>query len=193
MRNFVPQKARLVPAEAERVFTGVIYQVFQWQQLMFDGSYATFEMLKRPDTVKVLAVHEDNLIILHQEQPSYEPFYDLPGGRHDYENETELEAAQRETLEETGMIFENWKLVSAVQTFSNIESFLYIFTACDLKSQGAQKLDPGERIEITPMTFKAVKELGGHAETRFMPTSIFDEASSIKELLELPDISKSKA
>jgi 8-oxo-dGTP pyrophosphatase MutT (NUDIX family) len=188
MRNYIPPKARLVPDEAEEVFAGVIYKVYQWQQQMFDDSYATFEMLKRPDTVKVLAVHDNKLIILHQEQPSYDPFYDIPGGRHDYENETELEAAQRETLEETGMVFKNWKLISAVQTFSNIESFLYMFIASDLRSQGAQKLDAGEKIEVIPMDFEAVKELGNRAETRFMPTTLLDEINSIEELLALPAV-----
>ena len=56
MRKYIPEWAKLVPKEAKKVFSGVIYDVYQWPQEMFDGSMQTFEMLGRPDTVKILAV-----------------------------------------------------------------------------------------------------------------------------------------
>ena len=56
MRKFVPATAKLIPEEAKKVFQGEIFAVYQWPQEMFDGSFATFEMLRRADTVKILAV-----------------------------------------------------------------------------------------------------------------------------------------
>ena len=47
----LPKGARLIPPEADRVFRGEIYEVYQWPQKMPDGSVETFEMLRRPDTV----------------------------------------------------------------------------------------------------------------------------------------------
>lgn len=46
-------------------------------------------MLKRPDTVKTIAVKDDQIAVLEQEQPGRTPFVSLPGGRHDIENENE--------------------------------------------------------------------------------------------------------
>ena len=122
MRKFVPEKAKLIPEEAERVFQGKIYEVYQWPQKMFDGSFETFEMLRRPDTVKIIPIvtaeearslgfeaSETQIIVTKQEQPRKDCFYDYPGGRMDEEDADELVAAKRELLEETGLSFRNWK------------------------------------------------------------------------------------
>lgn len=188
MRSYTPPKAHLVPEQAERVFKGIIYEVYQWQQLMFDGSYQTFEMLKRPDTVKVLAIEDEQIIILDQEQPGSEPFYDLPGGRHDVESETELQAAQREMLEETGMTFKTWKLIYVSQTFSKVESFLYIFLATDFQSQIEQHLDPGEKIKIMQLSFNEVQKILMEPETRYLPKEILEVVSSLDDLKNMPEI-----
>lgn len=56
MRKFIPEKVRLIPKEATKVFEGRIYDVYQWPQKLFDGSTETFEMLSRADTVKIIAL-----------------------------------------------------------------------------------------------------------------------------------------
>lgn len=56
MRKYVPDGAKLLPKETKKVFSGVISEVYQWPQKLFDGTTATFEMIKRPDTVKIVAV-----------------------------------------------------------------------------------------------------------------------------------------
>lgn len=62
MRKFIPEKVRLIPKEATKVFEGRIYDVYQWPQKLFDGSTETFEMLSRADTVKIIAqVNEKEL------------------------------------------------------------------------------------------------------------------------------------
>src|SRR5438105_1960514 len=110
MRTIIPADARLIPKQAKKVFTGQIYNVYHWEQPLFDGTTATFEMLGRPDTIQVLAIKDHQLVVLNEEQPnSGRAFYGLPGGRHDVPEETELDAAKREMLEETGMTFKTWK------------------------------------------------------------------------------------
>jgi ADP-ribose pyrophosphatase len=135
MRKVLPENARLVPAKAELVFKGVIYDVYHWQQEVFDGSMATFEMLKRPDTVEAIAVRDDKIVILEQEQPSRKTYFGLPGGRHDVEGEDELDAAKRELLEETGLSFRTWKLLKVTQPHTKIEQFVYTFLATDFESE----------------------------------------------------------
>lgn len=171
--KLVPAEARLLPAEAKRVFKGVIYDVYQWQQQMFDGSRETFEMLKRPDTVEVFAVKYGKVILLNQQQPGYKgDLLGLAGGRVD-ENEAPIDAAKRELLEETGMSFKNWKLINVVQPQSKIEWFIYTFVATEFLSQTNPQYDPGEKITVSEVEFdeylmqKDNLRLGGHIAQKY--------------------------
>src|SRR3990167_5280393 len=70
MKKQVPKDAVLIPDTAKRVFRGQIFDVYQWPQKMFDNSTQTFEMLRRPDTIAVIAVVEDKILILDDEKSS---------------------------------------------------------------------------------------------------------------------------
>lgn len=188
MRTFIPKDVKLIPPEAKRVFQGVIYDVYQWPQEMFDGSTATFEMLKRPDTVRVLAIKDDKIVVQEQEQPHAGFFYDLPSGRHDIEAEDELAAAQRELLEETGMAFNTWKLIQAFQPHTKIEWLVYTFLATDFESEVPQKLDAGEKITVTLKTLDEIKALLEDPNARYLAKDIFESTQIMDELFALPDI-----
>lgn len=187
MRNVLPKHAALIPAHAERVFSGVIYDVFQWEQELYDGSTAVFEMLRRPDTVKVLAVKDDKIVILEQEQPGHKRFFDTPGGRHDVENESELDAAKRELLEESGMTFGAWRLLDVHQRHTKIETFQYIFLATAFLKQVPPRPDAGEKIEVHLMTLEGAKKLIGHHKARYLPEQILSNVYSIQELIDYPE------
>lgn len=186
MRKTLPKRAVLVPENAERVFKGIIYDTYHWEQKLYDGTKATFEMLKRPDTVKVIAIDGNSLIVLEQEQPNQGLFYDIPGGIHDREEEDELAAAKRELLEETGMTFNNWKLVNALQPHNKIEQFVYMFIATELADQRTQRLDAGERIKVKRASLAEAKILLAPPKGRFMPQPI-EKARDIQDLLDLPE------
>ena len=186
MRSFVPDGVKLMPKQARRVFKGVIFDVYQWEQELFDGTRATFEMLKRPDTVRIIAIKEGKIVVLEQEQPSFGLFYDLPSGRHDVKTENELAAARRETLEETGMIFSTWKVLDVEQPQTKIDWLIYTFLADNLMSETGQKLDAGERITVTLKTFDEVKGLLNNPKVRYLARNIFDKVSSLDELVSLP-------
>ncbi len=187
MRSVLPKKARLVPKEAKKVFSGVLFDVYQWKQQMFDGSYETFEMLKRADTLKALCIKGDKIIVLRQDQPDRSDFYDLPGGRHDVESEDELAGTKREVLEETGMRFNKWKLIRAVQPLGKLEQFVYLFLAYDFQDQVDQNLDAGERIDILELSLDEVKSLCADPKARYLPKDIIDKANSLEDLLNLPE------
>jgi hypothetical protein len=128
-----PKSKQPIPDYAKRVFKGVIFDVYQWEQEMYDGTKATFEKLKRPDTVVVFPVLPDGRILLtEQEQPGKEPFIGATGGRVD-EGEEILAAAKRELLEESGYEAEKYTLWHAAQPASKIEWAVYLFIAKGLK------------------------------------------------------------
>ena len=186
-RTVLPPNARLIPESAELVFKGMIYDVYHWQQKMFDGTFETFEMLKRPDTVRVIAIKDGQIVMLDQEQPGHAPFFDFPGGRHDIEGETELEAAKRETLEETGMTFKTWKLLDVVQPGGKMDYFIYTFLATDFEHQIAQDLGAGEKIAVNLISFEELKQLTTHPKSRNFPKELLEGANSLDELLLLPE------
>ncbi|MEI7603954.1 MAG: hypothetical protein WCJ19_02970 [bacterium] len=51
-----PPISQPIPEDAVKVFSGVIFDVYQWQQLQFDGTYATFEKIKRNDVALVIPI-----------------------------------------------------------------------------------------------------------------------------------------
>src|SRR3989344_4677291 len=116
-----PEGKYSIPNHAKKVFKGVIFDVYQWEQKMFDGSVDTFERLKRPDTVVVFPVLPNGKIILtEQEQPGSRVFIGATGGRVD-EGEGILEAAKRELLEESGYTAEEFTLWDARQPIGKID------------------------------------------------------------------------
>lgn len=203
MRKYIPERAKLIPEEAERVFEGKIYEVYQWPQKMFDGSFETFEMLRRPDTVKIIPIvtaeearklgfgaDEPQLIVTKQEQPRKDCFYDYPGGRMDEEDADELVAAKRELLEETGLSFQNWKLVKVEQPFNKIDWLVYTFVATGLLGQTEQSLDAGEKIEVVAMGLDEVKQLSEKEEARYMRFKELSSRLQLDSITEMPELYK---
>lgn len=178
----------MVPKRAKLAFKGIIFDVYQWDEKGWDGSTLKYEMLKRPDTVRVIAIKDDKIVMLEEEQPHIGKFCDIPGGRHEFAEEDELQAAQRELLEETGMKFKTWKLLSVVQPLAKVEQFMYVFLATDFDSQHDTKLDAGEKITVRLMSFDEVKANYASGKGRLIPTQI-KAAESLDDLLNWPEYS----
>lgn len=141
-----------IPNDAKRVFKGVIFDVYQWQQKMFDGSTETFEILKRPNTVEVIAIKDGKICLSHQSQPTKSDFYSLFGGRAE-EGEDPLVTAKRELLEESGMESESWELYKSYMPLHKMDWTIYTYIAKDCKKVTDIKLDPGEKIETKELKF----------------------------------------
>ena len=154
-----PKSKQPIPDNAKKVFSGVLFDVYQWEQELFDGTKATFEKLKRPDTVVVFPVLEDGKIILtEQEQPGKEPFIGATGGRVD-EGENILEAARRELLEESGYEASEFVLWDAQHPTSKIDWVVYTFIAKGLKKVAGMNLDAGEKISLKLVDLEEFIEL----------------------------------
>ncbi len=142
-----------LPKQAKQVFTGQIFDVYQWEQEQFDGSTATFEMLKRPNTVQIIATAGETIYVTHEEQPSKGAFRSLIGGRQDVPGESILDCAKRELLEEAGMVSDDWELLRIVSPYTKMDWEIHIFIARGVKKIKEQSLDAGEKIEILTVSF----------------------------------------
>jgi len=185
--RILPENAQLIPDYAKCVFEGKIFDVYQWQQKMFDGSYQTFEMLRRPDTVKVIGLDEEGRIItLTEKQPggSRARRHYLPGGRVDDGDASILDAAKREYREETGISFGDWRLIDVSQHVSKIEWFVYVYFAQDILQRTEPQHDVGEEISIGTSTFDDLKECGAENLSFLNGFSSVDELSALAEKYE---------
>ncbi len=148
-----PEPHSKLPPDAKKVFEGIIFDVYQWEQELYDGTYAIFERLQRLDTVEVVCVLPDGKILLiDQEQPSTDKYVSLVAGRME-KGEEPLSAMKRELLEETGYEASDWKLWDAMQPVHKIDWVVYTFIAKGLKKVTEIQLDGGEKIEPHPVTF----------------------------------------
>lgn len=151
MTDVVMPKSK-IPPHATRVFKGVIFDVYQWQQEMYDGSTRPFEMLKRPNTVMVLATEGDKVLLARQEQPGKAPYYDYLGGRAD-DGEAPLETAKRELLEESGMVSDDWELWATDTFAGKIEWHTFYFIARNCRKVQEPQLDGGEKVDLVRVPF----------------------------------------
>ena len=178
-KRILPKDAQLIPEGAKCVFEGKLYDVYQWQQKMFDGSYETFEMLRRRDSVNVIGLDEQGAIItLTEKQPGSVKArqHYLPGGRLDAEDVSVLEVAKREYKEETGISFSDWKLIDVTQPEPKVEWFVYTYLAKNISERAEARHDAGEDIVVGTSTLERIKQ--HHLRHLFF----LNDYSSVEEL-----------
>jgi len=154
IKKSADRKRDPIPSQAKRVFRGKIFEVWQWPQKMYDGTLHIFERLKRPDTVQVIAVAGDKILVQSQKQPDRkQAFTSLPGGRCNH-RENPLVAAKRELREETGYESNDWLLWKQHSPMGKIEwiIFTYLARSCIFKQR--PRLDSGEKIKNRLISFK---------------------------------------
>lgn len=174
-----------MPLNAKMVFQGKIFEVWQWQQKMFDGSFETFEKICRPATIEVIATLGNKIIIEEQSQPDHKKFISLVSGRAE-PGEAPLTTAKRELLEETGYASNNWQVFMKHRGSGKVIHETFYFIAKDCKKIKEPALDVGEKIKTKLITFGQLLALAD--ELRFWVSPIF-----INYLLRARFVPKQKA
>lgn len=141
-----------LPEHATQVFKGVIFEVWQWQQELFDGTFATFEKLRRNDSSVVIPILENGKILLAEdEQPGRDLVLTFPGGEGE-EGEDPDTTARRELLEETGYEAGSLSLIRSVQPSSKMAWTIHTYAARGCRKVTDPTLDGGERIRLHEVT-----------------------------------------
>ncbi len=154
-----PKSTQPIPQHAKKVFQGVLFSVWQWEQKMFDGTIQTFEKVSRNSSVGIFAFTKDKKIILTvQEQPGIQQFISLVGGIVDAGEEI-IASAHRELLEETGYITQDMEFWYSVQPVTKVEWPVYMFVARNCEQTAPLKLDAGEKIRVEYATWAEFLEV----------------------------------
>ena len=177
-----------IPKTAVCVYRGVLHDVYQWKQEMFDGTERTFEAIRRNPSVTIIAVtNEQEIVAISEEQPRHGAYTTLPGGI--AERDDLLAEAQRELLEETGYASGDWELWTSIDVvnYSKLEWKSYFFIARGCRKIADPSTDPGEKIAVSTMNFD---EFVGYAQQPdfaidFIKSAIANEAvySQLKKLV----------
>lgn len=148
-----------LPPQAKRMFKGILFDTYQWEQEMYDGSYKTFEKIIRKPSTDIIATNGDQIMILMQEQPGKPLYPSLPGGQMEAGEEA-LTAAKRELLEETGSVADDF-IFYKLDTKGGPKVYFPVTTyiARNCKKIQEPNLDAGEKIQVTWVSFDAFLEL----------------------------------
>lgn len=172
MKFHRPLSKQPIPSTAKKVFSGKLFDVWQWEQQLFNGKTKTFEKIQRPETVMIIPITEDEKIVLtEQEQPGEGFFIGLIGGIVD-KGEEVLDAAKRELLEESGYTAHDFILWDAVQLINKIEWPVYTFIAKGLKKEKEMQLDGGERIKLKYVNFDEFIQISHNPKFRDIEIAI---------------------
>lgn len=142
-----------IPIEAKLVFKGKIFDVYQWEQKMYDGRTETFERLKRPATIQIIPTMGDHIFLSYEEQPTKPRSFTFLGGRAEPDEEP-LVTAKRELLEEAGFESDDWELLKVYHYEGKIDWEIYFYIARNCRKVAEQHLDGGELIEVKEVSWE---------------------------------------
>jgi ADP-ribose pyrophosphatase YjhB (NUDIX family) len=156
----------MIPKNAKRVFKGILFDVYHWRQKLLDGSYGTFEGIKRRASVQVIATTGGRVILFRETQPFTGAFTGLPGGVVG-DGEDKRKTVLRELKEESGMVPESIELWRRAEFSTKIEWPTYYYIARNCRKVSAQKLDRGgEEIRVMLVPFGRFVELSSRPDFR---------------------------
>jgi len=134
---------------SKTVYRGGFLQLKADRVKLPDGKTSVREYLVHPGAVVIIAALNDGKLLLERQYryPLHSHFYELPAGKIE-PGEDPLLCAQRELLEETGYVAQNWRyLASAYPCVGySTERHLY-YLAQELRHQGS-KPDAEEFLEV---------------------------------------------
>jgi ADP-ribose pyrophosphatase len=162
---YISHMTNPLPENAQKVFEGVIFDIHQWEQELFDGTKRTFEAATRQSIVIMIPVVGDKIFVAKEEQPGRPPYFAVPAGFSEKSDKEPLDAAKRELKEETGLTSDDWELLDTYSLYPRMSVTDYIYVARNCQKTHEKKLDSGERqLEEHLYTFDEFIDLHDHED-----------------------------
>jgi len=154
MRFTFSKNTMSLPPHAKKVYQWKIFSAWEWEQQMFDGSFSTFEKIRRLDSVFCIPVFANNQICLvRDEQPWRDPWVKIMWWRMD-KGLSAGETIKAEISEELWADFDSLKLYKTFWHKGKVEQKQHLYIAKWCKITHNQRLDPGgEKIELLYVDF----------------------------------------
>lgn len=138
----------------ERVFEGRLLKVHRDAVRLPDGSEGTREYIRHPGAVAIVPLFDDGRVLLERQfrYPHGREFIEIPAGKLE-PGEPHLQTAQRELLEETGYVAQEWTHLGVIHTaIAYTDEAIDLFVAGKLTQQ-ERSLDQGEFLELLTVEF----------------------------------------
>ncbi len=140
---------------SQPIFTGKVINLRLDTVILPNGDETTRECVEHPGAVGVIAVDSQNRICMVRQYryPVSEVLWEIPAGKLN-PGEDPLECAQRELLEEAGVVAEKWeKLYSYYTTPGFSNELMHLFLARDL-TFGKNNPDEDEFLEASMVSLE---------------------------------------
>ncbi len=148
-----------ITVNSEKIFEGKIINLRVDTVELPDKKYAKREIVEHKGAVGILAVENDEIILIKQYRKAVEDFlYEIPAGKLEL-NEDPLNCANRELIEETGFCPNKIEKLTEFYTspgFSNEK--IYLYKATELKQVGSN-LDEDEFIDVIRVSYNEAKDM----------------------------------
>jgi len=151
--------------ETEQVLDGKFIRMHTDRVRLPDGSISHREYVLHPGAVVIAAfIDRDTLVFEHQYRyPVGRHFIELPAGKIDA-GEPPLATAQRELLEETGYVADDWRHALTMHpTIGYANEHIELYIAKSVKYIGHRR-DEGEFLEVFTMSLADAVERIGRSE-----------------------------
>lgn len=135
--------------ETKTLLDGNFIKIYRDEVTLPDGRGSFRVYLTHPGAAAMVALYEDGSILLERQwrHALRRSFWEIPAGKLDPEEST-LDCAKRELLEECGVSAKTWTYLGVMNTAIGYSSeAIAVYLAEDL-SEGDQQLDPGEHLEM---------------------------------------------
>ncbi|NLA88801.1 MAG: NUDIX hydrolase [Alcaligenaceae bacterium] len=151
---------------SKEIFDGKIVQVFVDTITLANGQQTTREVVRHCPAVAVLAVTEDDKVVLVRQfrYPVDKPLLEVPAGKMDGdESETPISTAARELAEETPYTAEHLELIHNFYTAPGFcDEYMYLYKATGLKANSQLNPDEDEIVDTVLLSrdevIKALKD-----------------------------------
>lgn len=146
---------------SEPIFTGRVISLSVDTVRLPNGKTGTREVVRHPGAVAVLAINEDNKVVLVEQyrHAGAEILLEIPAGKLDIDGEPPEQCAFRELAEETPYTAKEMKLLYTFYTAAGFcDELMYLYQAIDMSKNSQAQLDEDEFVRQVYLSKQEARE-----------------------------------